>query len=159
MKISFVNQQLYPNQNHLREFTLAFKSACNTHHMREFRAAAFRYFLKAHTAYPTEPDTYPTHRWYGSPANFFLLNEPVLPPRSYRQVLLLAIPIILANLTQPLMSAVDTAVAGHLPGAEHLAGGIKQPSVQPHLLEFRLSAHGHHRRMQYFGSARPDPWC
>lgn len=41
---------------------------------------------------------------------------------SYRQVLFLAIPIILANLTQPLMSAVDTAVAGHLPGAEHLAG-------------------------------------
>ncbi len=41
---------------------------------------------------------------------------------SYRQVLFLAVPIILANLTQPLMSAVDTAVAGHLPGAEHLAG-------------------------------------
>lgn len=40
----------------------------------------------------------------------------------YRQVLFLAIPIILANLTQPLMSAVDTAVAGHLPGAQHLAG-------------------------------------
>ncbi|MCQ9617432.1 MATE family efflux transporter [Paenalcaligenes niemegkensis] len=44
------------------------------------------------------------------------------PPISYRQVLYLAIPIILANLTQPLMSAVDTAVAGHLPGAQHLAG-------------------------------------
>ena len=41
---------------------------------------------------------------------------------SYRQVLFLAIPIILANLTQPMMSAVDTAVAGHLPGAHHLAG-------------------------------------
>lgn len=41
---------------------------------------------------------------------------------SYRQVLFLAIPIILANLTQPLISAVDTAVAGHLPGAHHLAG-------------------------------------
>ncbi|TFL15061.1 MATE family efflux transporter [Pusillimonas caeni] len=41
---------------------------------------------------------------------------------SYRKVLYLAIPIILANLTQPLMSAVDTAVAGHLPGAHHLAG-------------------------------------
>src|SRR5690606_17298842 len=44
------------------------------------------------------------------------------PPISYRHVLFLAIPIILANLTQPLMSAVDTAVAGHLPGAHHLAG-------------------------------------
>lgn len=41
---------------------------------------------------------------------------------SWRHVLFLAIPIILANLTQPLMSAVDTAVAGHLPGAHHLAG-------------------------------------
>ncbi|HLU19186.1 MAG TPA: MATE family efflux transporter [Pusillimonas sp.] len=43
-------------------------------------------------------------------------------PVTYRRVLFLAIPIILANLTQPLMSAVDTAVAGHLPGAHHLAG-------------------------------------
>lgn len=43
-------------------------------------------------------------------------------PLSYRRVLFLAIPIILANLTQPLISAVDTAVAGHLPGAQHLAG-------------------------------------
>lgn len=44
------------------------------------------------------------------------------PPLSYRYVLYLAVPIILANLTLPLMSAVDTAVAGHLPGAQHLAG-------------------------------------
>lgn len=43
-------------------------------------------------------------------------------PISYKHVLYLAIPIILANLTQPLMSAVDTAVAGHLAGAHHLAG-------------------------------------
>lgn len=40
----------------------------------------------------------------------------------YRRVLFLAIPIILANLTQPLISAVDTAVAGHLPGSQYLAG-------------------------------------
>src|SRR5690606_14343787 len=50
------------------------------------------------------------------------MNSVALATLSYRQVLFLAIPIILANLTQPLMSAVDTAVAGHLPGAEHLAG-------------------------------------
>lgn len=50
------------------------------------------------------------------------MNPTSSSPISYRQVLLLAIPIILANLTQPLMSAVDTAVAGHLPGAQHLAG-------------------------------------
>lgn len=49
---------------------------------------------------------------------------PAAPPHhlSYRYVLYLAIPIILADLTLPLMSAVDTAVAGHLPGAQHLAG-------------------------------------
>ncbi len=34
----------------------------------------------------------------------------------------MALPIVLANLTQPLMSAVDTAVAGHLSGPEYLAG-------------------------------------
>ncbi len=34
----------------------------------------------------------------------------------------MALPIVLANLTQPLMSAVDTAVAGHLPGPQYLAG-------------------------------------
>ena len=44
------------------------------------------------------------------------------PTIGYRQILWLAIPIVLANLTQPLMSAVDTAVAGHLPGAHYLAG-------------------------------------
>ncbi len=41
---------------------------------------------------------------------------------TYRRVLYLAIPIILASLTQPLMSAVDTAIAGHLPGPHYLAG-------------------------------------
>lgn len=50
------------------------------------------------------------------------MNSVASSTLSYRQVLFLAVPIILANLTQPLMSAVDTAVAGHLPGAEHLAG-------------------------------------
>lgn len=43
-------------------------------------------------------------------------------PLTHREVLFLAVPIILANLTQPLMSAVDTAVAGRLPGPEYLAG-------------------------------------
>lgn len=40
----------------------------------------------------------------------------------YRRLLVLAIPIVLANLTQPLLSAVDTAIAGHLPGAAALGG-------------------------------------
>jgi multidrug resistance protein, MATE family len=40
----------------------------------------------------------------------------------HRQVLGLAVPIALANLTQPLLSAVDTAIAGHLPGPSYLGG-------------------------------------
>lgn len=50
------------------------------------------------------------------------MTSPSSQTLGYRHVLYLAIPIILANLTQPLMSAVDIAVAGHLPGAQHLAG-------------------------------------
>jgi len=37
-------------------------------------------------------------------------------------VVTLAFPIVLANLTQPLLSAVDTAVAGHLNGPAYLGG-------------------------------------
>ncbi|GHD63168.1 MATE family efflux transporter [Jeongeupia chitinilytica] len=40
----------------------------------------------------------------------------------HRRVLRLAVPVVLANLTQPLMSAVDTAVAGHLPDPAYLGG-------------------------------------
>ncbi|WP_432720954.1 MATE family efflux transporter [Jeongeupia wiesaeckerbachi] len=40
----------------------------------------------------------------------------------HRRVLYLAVPVVLANLTQPLMSAVDTAVAGHLPDPAYLGG-------------------------------------
>jgi multidrug resistance protein, MATE family len=40
----------------------------------------------------------------------------------YRRVLLLAIPLILSNLTQPLLSTVDTVLSGHLPGAAALGG-------------------------------------
>ncbi|MBX6318400.1 MAG: MATE family efflux transporter [Pigmentiphaga sp.] len=47
---------------------------------------------------------------------------PVSPPLTHRRILAMALPIVLANLTQPLMSAVDTGVAGHLPGPEYLAG-------------------------------------
>lgn len=36
--------------------------------------------------------------------------------------MILAVPIILANLTQPIVSAVDTGVAGHLPDASYLGG-------------------------------------
>jgi len=40
----------------------------------------------------------------------------------YRRVFRLAIPLLLSNLTQPLLSTVDTILSGHLPGAEALAG-------------------------------------
>ncbi|MGS0893255.1 MATE family efflux transporter [Burkholderia stagnalis] len=41
---------------------------------------------------------------------------------SHRRVLALAFPIVLANLTQPILGAIDTAVAGHLDGAQYLGG-------------------------------------
>lgn len=40
----------------------------------------------------------------------------------YRRVILLALPLILSNLTQPLLSTVDTVLSGHLPGAAALGG-------------------------------------
>jgi MATE family multidrug resistance protein len=40
----------------------------------------------------------------------------------YRRVFLLAIPLIVSNLTQPLLSTVDTVLSGHLPGAAALGG-------------------------------------
>ena len=40
----------------------------------------------------------------------------------YRRVFVLAIPLILSNLTQPLLSTVDTVLSGHLPGAAALGG-------------------------------------
>ena len=40
----------------------------------------------------------------------------------YRRVFLLAIPLILSSLTQPLLSTVDTILSGHLPGAAALGG-------------------------------------
>ena len=43
-------------------------------------------------------------------------------PYWYRRVFLLAIPLILSNLTQPLLSMVDTIFSGHLPGPAALGG-------------------------------------
>ena len=47
---------------------------------------------------------------------------PAVPVRWHRRVLGLAFPIVLANLTQPILGAVDTAVAGHLDSASYLGG-------------------------------------
>jgi multidrug resistance protein, MATE family len=43
-------------------------------------------------------------------------------PHWYRRVFLLAIPLILSNLTQPLLSTVDAILSGHLPGPAALGG-------------------------------------
>jgi Na+-driven multidrug efflux pump len=40
----------------------------------------------------------------------------------YRRVFLLAIPLILSNLTEPLLSTVDTILSGHLPSPAVLGG-------------------------------------
>src|ERR1700677_4045658 len=40
----------------------------------------------------------------------------------YRRVFLLALPLIFSNLTQPLLSTVDTVLSGHLPGPAALGG-------------------------------------
>ena len=40
----------------------------------------------------------------------------------YRRVFLLAIPLIFSNLTEPLLSTVDTVLSGHLPGPAALGG-------------------------------------
>ena len=47
---------------------------------------------------------------------------PAVPQRWHRRVVALAFPIALANLTQPILGAVDTAVAGHLQNASYLGG-------------------------------------
>ena len=86
------------------------------------------------------------------------MNPSASHPIGYRQVLFLAIPIILANLTQPLMSAVDTAVAGHLPGAHFLAG-VALGSLFFNLLFWvfgflRMGTTG--VVAQYFGAGKPE---
>jgi multidrug resistance protein, MATE family len=50
------------------------------------------------------------------------MTETSLPLADYRRVLRLAIPIVLANLTQPVLGMVDTAIAGHFPDVLMLGG-------------------------------------
>ena len=55
-------------------------------------------------------------------SSFVTSVAPTSPAWWHRRVLTLAFPIVLANLTQPILSAVDTAVAGHLPGPQFIGG-------------------------------------
>ena len=62
--------------------------------------------------------------------------KPLLRDRALnREILRLSIPSILANLTVPLVGIVDTAVAGHLHGAEGAAAFIGGISVGAMLLK------------------------
>ncbi|WP_417596280.1 MATE family efflux transporter [Oceanospirillum sp.] len=46
----------------------------------------------------------------------------MLSPSPYRQIFLLSLPIIISNISVPLLGLVDTAVVGHLSDASYLAG-------------------------------------
>jgi MATE family multidrug resistance protein len=56
----------------------------------------------------------------GAPGS--ILESSGAVPIGHRRLLALAVPVVLANLTQPVLSAVDTAIAGHLPGPAALGG-------------------------------------
>ncbi|MDW2288681.1 MATE family efflux transporter, partial [Vibrio sp. 1562] len=47
---------------------------------------------------------------------------PLSNPQVHRQVLALAIPMVLSNITVPLLGLVDAAVIGHLEHAWYLGG-------------------------------------
>lgn len=48
--------------------------------------------------------------------------SPLSNPQVHRQVLALAIPMVLSNITVPLLGLVDAAVIGHLEHAWYLGG-------------------------------------
>ncbi len=48
--------------------------------------------------------------------------EPLTRARWHRRIWKIALPIMLSNLGLPIVGAVDTAMAGHLPGPEYLGG-------------------------------------
>ena len=58
-----------------------------------------------------------------------------------RQILQIALPSIVSNITVPLLGLIDVAIVGHL-GSPAYIGAI---AVQYHLLDIRLFAHGNQR--------------
>lgn len=72
--------------------------------------------------------------------------SPLSNPQVHRQVLALAIPMVLSNITVPLLGLVDAAVIGHLDHAWYLGGvalGSTMISVTFWLLGFlRMSTTG-----------------
>ena len=64
---------------------------------------------------------------------------------THKRVWALAAPMILSNLSVPLVALVDSAVIGHLPHARQLAAVAVGGSLHVTRLGHGLSAHGHHR--------------
>ena len=63
-----------------------------------------------------------------------------------RQILQIALPSIVSNITVPLLGLIDVAIVGHL-GSPAYIGAIagRRHAVQYHLLDIRLSAYGNQR--------------
>lgn len=56
------------------------------------------------------------------------MNSVSMPPLSHASVLRIAVPIMLSNVTEPMIGVVNTAVIGQLPQA-HLIGGVAVGSL------------------------------
>ena len=82
----------------------------------------------------------------------------LIPPwlkdgRRHGAVFALALPMVLSNITTPLLGLVDTWVIGHLGQAWFLGGvSVGATLINPHLLAAGFPAHVHHR------VDRPGPW-
>src|SRR6202021_2530303 len=90
------------------------------------------------------------------------LNSEIMDmPYWYRRVFLLAIPLILSNLTKPLLSMVDTILSGHLPGPAALGGvavgGIFFNSIYWTFGFLRMATTG--LVAQSHGAGDQDRWC
>lgn len=89
--------------------------------------------------------------------------SPLSNPKVHRQVLALAIPMVLSNITVPLLGLVDAAVIGHLDHAWYLGGvalGSTIISVTFWLLGFlRMSTTGLAAQSMAVKTESNLPWC
>lgn len=89
--------------------------------------------------------------------------SPLSNPQVHRQVLALAIPMVLSNITVPLLGLVDAAVIGHLEYAWYLGGvalGSTMISVTFWLLGFlRMSTTGLAAQSMAVKTENNSPWC
>ena len=61
-----------------------------------------------------------------------------------KQILQIALPSIVSNITVPLLGLIDVAIVGHL-GSPAMSDASRGDAVQHHLLDFRFPAHGDQR--------------